>query len=99
MSEAMVMPPAVGRKVWYRPFGQNRTLLGVFDDAQPCDATVTYVWSDRMVNLHVVGPAGAVQQFNSVPLVQPGDDVPVIEHGGYAQWMPFQVGQAKKGGV
>ena len=64
-----VITPTVGRKVWYRPFGHNRTLLGVWDDAQPCDATVTFVWHDRMVNLHVIGPSGAVHQFNSVLLL------------------------------
>lgn len=92
-----VIKPTVGRKVWYRPFGHNRTQLGVWDDDQPCDATVTYAWHDRMVNLHVVGPAGAVHQFNSVQLLQAGDPVPAgIEHGGYAEWMPYQQGQARK---
>ncbi len=93
---SLIIPPGVSRKVWYRPFGHNRTLLGVFDDSQPCDATITYVWSERLVNLRVTGPTGAVQQFNSVPLLQEGDAVPAIEHGGYAQWMPYQQGQAKK---
>jgi hypothetical protein len=92
--------PTVGRKVWYRPFGHNRTLLAVWDDAQPCDATVTYVWNARMVNLRVTGPAGAVHQFNSVMLLQ-DDDKPHenITEGGYAEWMPYQTGQAKKAEV
>lgn len=94
--QPVLIKPTVGRKVWYRPKGHNRTLLAVWDDTQACDATVTYVWHDRMVNLHVVGPAGAIQQFNSVPLLQEGDQAPVIEHGGYAEWMPYQAGQARK---
>lgn len=94
---SQVITPTVGRKVWYRPSGHNRTQLGVWNDDQPCDATVTYVWHDRMVNLHVIGPAGAVHQFNSVQLLQAGDPVPAgIEHGGYAEWMPYQTGQARK---
>ena len=39
----VVTTPTVGRKLWYRPFGYHRTLLAVWDDKQPCDATVTYV--------------------------------------------------------
>lgn len=94
-----IIKPTVGRKVWYRPFGHNRTLLGVWNDAQPCDATVTFVWHDRMVNLHVIGPSGAVHQFNSVMLLQDDDVAPSIEHGGYAEWMPYQTAQAKKSEV
>jgi hypothetical protein len=89
--------PTIGRKVWYRPVGHNRTLLAVFDDSQPCDATIVYVWNDRMVNLRVTGPTGVVQAFNSVLLMQDGDAPPThILHGGYAEWMPYQAGQAKK---
>lgn len=93
----MIIKPTVGRQVWYRPFGHNRTLLGVWDDTQPCAATVTYVWSDRMVNLQVLSPAHEKpQNFTSVQLVQAGDEVPQnIQHGGYAEWMPYQVGQAR----
>lgn len=91
-----MIKPTVGRKVWYRPFGRNRTLLAVFDDKQPCDATVVYVWSDRMVNLVVFGPTGVRQSFNSVTLLQ-DDDQPHagLISGGYAEWMPYQQGQAK----
>lgn len=87
--------PTIGRKVWYRPVGHNRTELGVWDDAQPCDATVTYVWHDRMVNLRVTGPSGAVKQYNSTQLLQGDDAAPTLTHGGYAEWMPYQQGQAK----
>lgn len=92
----MAISPTVGRKVWYRPFGHNRTELGVWDDSQPCDATVTYVWHDRMVNLRVTGPAGAVKQHNSVMLLQDDMQPPALEHGGYAEWMPYQKQQAAK---
>ena len=91
-----LITPTVGRKVWYWPFGHQREKLAVFDDTQPCDATVTYVWNERMVNLHVVGPAGAMMQINSVLLVQDGDSLPTIEHGGYAEWMPYQKAQQAK---
>lgn len=92
-----IIKPTVGRKVWYRPIGHNRTELSVFDDSQPCDATVTYVWHDRMVNLRVTGPSGVVKQYNSTMLLQDGDSVPTnIEHGGYAMWMPYQTAQQAK---
>lgn len=92
----MVTTPTVGRKVWYRPFGQNVTELGVWDNTQPCDATVTYVWHDRMVNLRVTGPGGIVKQYNSVTLLQADDTPPKLIHGGYAEWMPYQKQQAAK---
>lgn len=95
----MITTPTVGRKVWYRPFGQNRTDLMVWDDKQPCDATVTYVWGDRMVNLLVVGPSGMVRPYNSVTLLQDGDEVPPkVGDGGYAEWMPYQKQQAAVAG-
>lgn len=91
-----MIKPTVGRQVWYRPFGHNRTLLGVWDDTQPCAATVTYVWNDRMVNLQVLSPAHEKpQNFTSVQLLQDDDVAPQLEHGGYAEWMPYQVGQAR----
>lgn len=91
-----IIKPTVGRKVWYRPFGTDRARLGVFDNKQPCDATITYVWNDRMVNIRVVGPSGAVEQFNSVTLLQEGDLPPDnIENGGYAEWMVYQLKLAK----
>lgn len=92
----MIITPTVGRKVWYRPFGHASKLLQVWDDKQPCDATIIYVWHDRMVNLIVTGPNGVTQPFNSVQLLQNGDPTPTIEHGGYAEWMPYQAGQAAK---
>ena len=91
-----MIKPTVGRKVWYRPFGHHRTELAVWDDAQPCDATVVYVWSDRMVNLQVIGPTGVIKNYNSAQLVQEGDETPTnIISGGSATWMPYQMGQAK----
>lgn len=88
-----MIKPTVGRKVWFRPAPHNRTLLQVWDDAQPCDATITYVWHDRMVNVHVIGPNGVTHQFNSVMLLQEGDAPYSTD---YCEWMPYQTGQAKK---
>jgi hypothetical protein len=56
------------------------------------DATVVFVHSERRVNLLVVDHAGNNYPVCSVFLQQEGDEVP---QGMYAQWMPYQVGQAK----
>lgn len=97
-----IISPTVGRKVWYRPSEQDRglttesktmSLMKVGNPSQPCDATVVYVHSDRMVNLMVLDHNGYPHQRWSVPMVQPGDEPPAA--GFYCQWMPYQVGQAK----
>ena len=95
-----MIQPTVGRKVWYRPSGYDlsgvgaMTLAGPIDKAQPLDATVIAVWGDRMVNLLVVDTVGKTFPKLSVTLVQEGDQLP--SGGGYAEWVPYQQGQAKK---
>lgn len=87
----MVIKPTVGCVVWFRP---NGAVMGfnVFDDKQPCAATVAYVHGQRLVNLRVVDHSGAEAQVTSVPLRQPKDPAP--DKGVfYCEWMPFQVGQ------
>lgn len=87
--------PTVGRKVWFYPNAHQSTVLRVFDSKQPCDATIVYVWNDRMVNLHVVGPTGIGHAFQSVKLLQDDDAPPEGMSQHYATWMPYQTGQAK----
>lgn len=82
-----MIKPTVGRIVWYRP-------EHVTPDEQPFAAIVTYVFNDRMVNLTAFDHTGYVRSLTSVPLVQQGDPKP--EAGGYAEWMPYQIGQARK---
>lgn len=88
--------PTVGRKVWFFPNGCTNlhSYPHCIDKTMPMDATITFPWSDRMVNLQVIDHIGQVHAFNNVHLVQPADDV--YEPGTpYATWMPFQVGQAR----
>jgi hypothetical protein len=82
-----MIKPTVGRIVWYRQ------LDGVHDE-QPFAAILTYVHSDRLVNLVVFDHFGIGKTRASVQLVQEGDPTPEV--GGYAEWMPYQIGQAKK---
>ena len=79
-----VITPTVGRVVWYR---RDPT------DDQPHMATVCYVWNDRMVNLAGFDHNGNPYKATSVTLRQEGDAQPLYPH---AEWMPYQVGQAKK---
>lgn len=90
-----MITPTVGRKVWYRPTEYDKSGPGGMQayGAQPCDATVVFVHGDRMVNLLVVDHNGNTHKRTSVTLMQDGDPQP---QSAYAEWMPYQVGQAKK---
>lgn len=89
-----MIKPTVGRVVWYWPTSYDATSRGMFvyDNLQPCAATVCYVHSDRMVNLSVADHMGEVVSVPSVTLLQDGDDAP--SKVGKAEWMPYQKGQA-----
>lgn len=87
-----MIKPTVGRVVWFTPSLNDPFFEGY---SAPFAAHVAYVWGDRCVNLMVILPDGSgVVGATSVELVQEGDAVP--GGGRYAQWMPYQVGQAKK---
>lgn len=90
--------PTIGRKLYYIP--QGHPTVAKFDD-QPIDATIVYVWPQKspdgkydLLTLHLIDHSGTPCVAVHVPLVQDGDDVP--SNGGYAEWMPYQVGQAAK---
>ena len=103
-----IIHPTVGRKVWFRLNDINklekprsdaemalvRSSPLVADPTQPLDATVVYAWDDRTVNLHVLDHRGNPFVATLVPLMQEGDTPP--QSGFYAEWMPYQLGQAKK---
>lgn len=86
-----VITPTIGRKVWFHPGSAIPEGMSVFPGGQPLDATVVYVWHDRMVNLLVVDHAGKQHAVTSVYLLQPGD---FACPSSYAEWMPYQVKQA-----
>jgi len=93
-----IIPPTVGRKVWYTPSDDDRR-GSVTEKAmevngeEPLDATVVAVWGERLVNLAILDIYGNLHARRSVTLLQAGDPVP--ERGRYARWMPYQLGQAK----
>lgn len=78
-----MITPTVGRVVWYHPEKPHE---------QPWAAIVTYVHSDRMVNLVVFDENGFGKPKTSVQLVQDSDGRGL----NYCEWMPYQKGQAAK---
>jgi len=83
-----MIKPTIGRVMWYWPEKQ-------FRDDQPWAAFVVKVWDDNMVNLTVCNHEGNVQPKTSVPVVQDGSPYTAGDSP-YVEWMPYQIGQAKK---
>lgn len=86
--------PTVGRVVWFRPSRNAATPGFVGNPDQPCAATVAYVHSPSLVNLSVTDHNGNQHPVCSVPLIQQAEPAP--ESGFYCEWMPYQIGQAKR---
>lgn len=84
-----MIKPSVGRVVLFYRHGKTQ-----FDAAeQPEAATVAYVHSDTMINLSVVDHNGIQFARTSVYLYQGEGERP---ENSYAEWMPYQLGQAAK---
>jgi len=91
-----MIEPTVGRVVWFTPpAGSYQTDEFTDHGAQPCAALVTYVFGRRCVNLAVFDHNGKHHAFTSVTLIQDDDPKPTT-NGRYAEWMPYQKGQAAK---
>jgi hypothetical protein len=83
-----MIKPTIGRVMWFWPVASER-------GAQPYASMVVYVHDDNMVNLVAFTTDGAPFPAGSVAIVHDGSpyvagDLP------YAEWMPYQVGQARK---
>lgn len=95
-----VITPTNGRIVWFTPHTDTSKWpsgMQQHDPEQPFAAIVCHVWGDRMVNLLVTDSNGAQFPFTSVDLVQDGDYTDGFKAlGRYAEWMPYQKGQAAK---
>jgi len=79
--------PTVGRIVHFQPGADdgigNTTLAAI----------VTAVNEDGTINLAVFSANADFERRLNVTLVQEGQEAPTT---GYAQWMPYQLGQAAK---
>jgi len=83
-----MISPTIGRVVlFYR--AKN---LHIGSQAYP--ALVSYVHSDRRINVGYFDSNGAAGSACSVLLIQ--DDEPAPENGHYAEWMPYQKAVAAK---
>lgn len=82
--------PTPGRIVWFRPHAADRLFIGDV----PLAAMIVRVHSDTCVNLVVWDSSGNAHPRSSVWLVQDGYQAP--PEGNYAEWMPYQKGQAAK---
>lgn len=80
-----MIQPTIGRQVWF--WGPIPEL----GSRQPEAATVCYVHTDRLVNLHVIDHNGHARPIAEVQLRQPEDDVPQTQ---FCEWMPYQKRQA-----
>jgi hypothetical protein len=89
VDERRVLPLTRGRVVYYTAGSDDRPFYG----QGPMTAHVVEVYGDRKVNLLVAHPLhGDFQRRNDVIFRQPDDEQPDLS---FAEWMPFQVQQAK----
>jgi hypothetical protein len=81
-----MIKPTIGRVVWYHNPNSKIT-------DQPWAAIVCYIHSDTLINLSVFDENGLGKAKESVVLYQGEGERPALP---YAEWMPYQQGQAAK---
>lgn len=84
-----MIKPTIGRVVLYHP----ALIPDSGSNEQTFAAIVCHVWSDTCVNLAVFDSNGVASNQTSVFLYQGDSDRPGSQ---YAEWMPYQTGQATK---
>lgn len=89
-----IISPSPGRVVWYYP-SKDDALQSFTSVAagKPLAALVAHVWSDTCINLMVIDPNGNTTPRTSVLLYQGDTERP---DASFAEWMPYQKGQAAK---
>lgn len=94
--KATVITPTIGRVLWYTPKSDGSCghdgMVNRGD--QPMLALVNYVHDDKRVNVVGFDHDGNPFGFREVELIQEGNAIPGAGH--FVQWMPYQIGQAKK---
>lgn len=84
-----MIKPTIGRVVLFFPCAP----WPANDGKNPIPAVIAKVWSDRLINIGGFDQNGAPFNATSVILHQEGDPKPP---GVHAEWMPYQIGQAKR---
>ena len=92
---SVVISPTIGRVVLYVPHLNEHVAKSPLN--HPHAALVADVLDTGRINLAVHDSLGRPYQRESVLLVQAGEEAPA--DGGYACWMPYQVGQAENTAV
>jgi hypothetical protein len=86
-----MIEPTIGRIVWFHPLP---TAAYPKVDGQPHGAMIAFVKNDTTVNLTVSDYSGETYAARHVRLLQDDEPAPVDEP--YAEWMPYQRGQAAR---
>lgn len=90
-----MIKPTIGRVVWFHPAkGVSDGGFVYHGNDEPLAAIIAHVWNDSMVNLAVFDSNGTSHNRTSVKLFQDGEDK--SDYNSYAEWMPYQKGQAAK---
>lgn len=92
MSEPTFIRPTIGRALLFYPHGRKQ-YQATDRSIQPNSARVTYVHSDRLVNIGYIDGNGIPGNMTSVVLVQPGDTIPDDR---FCCWMPYTIQQEEK---
>jgi hypothetical protein len=82
----MKIEPTVGRVVLYTPPKSHYAHA-----AAPLAATVAHVHADGRINLGYLDDRGYPLTAQNVRLIQEGEERPAAM---FAEWMPYQIGQA-----
>jgi hypothetical protein len=85
--------PTIGRVVWYRHCSLPANCSGVLAKGEPWTAQVVFVHPTGRINVAGFDHSGQYFKAINIPLVQDGDPYPGEV---YAEWMPYQKGQAAK---
>lgn len=84
--------PTIGRVIWFTP--SPAISPGIDHRDQPLQGSIAYVHNDTSINVGGFDARGAPYAAINVKLVQEGEERP--EGGHFAEWMPYQRGQAAK---
>ena len=88
-----MIKPTVGRVVLFHPYATDTSHAQIGEE--PHAALIAAVWSDTCINIAAFDANGVPYGQTSVLLWQEGNPKP---DSGYAEWMGYQIGQAKKHG-